>query len=605
MDTRKNRRTAFFESTNHSSYKLTASNVSDLASIYSDKYKIKILMNGATEFGKRLIQEKIKHPIDTIDFFRHRMTVESTIRSMKEKSNEDEKIDINQMIIEFKILHDTYLELSKDCVFFMPYPKEINALINLLSRDNIQFDEVELADYAILQISLKSLSILYKNLLPSEEKNQLLKSKIAEIIMNIDSTEHENEFSEMATKDFYSYHESIKDLITSIMEDPDEENWNVKDLINEFIILHDTYLELAKECSIFFKPYPKEINKLIESLKQIDSESVSGNGEDANLFPYIDQMKIFKNTSDDYKVLLKEKNLLLKRKITETETAYQEMMDKDDTALTKEEAINEINEIKKSLKDDEAIGYVFTNNHRFEGGHFEVLIITNNLIIKPCEWGVFDSQAIRGCDMDDFSSLEMPFARNENLACFFPIAQAGTVECGTLGMLNLKELLKDNANQLRNLTMHVPFYDHNEKLHHFFFPSPHVLRYSQSSTFNKIILGMLADQLDPIKIPFKQRGNKDTVTAISLVAMLKNTISIAEKNGDKNMLKICQRLLDKLPTFRDEWLENYNLAMVKRDAMQINTRNEYLSYSSQRLTYKVIDHLQEEADNNNRMKKNK
>lgn len=608
MDNRNNKRKAFFEKDekNRVSYQLDASQMSHLASIYNKKYKINIVMNGATEFGKKLIREKI---IDLyINFDLHHQSIESKINSVMEESHEDEKVDINEIINEFKLLYETYLELAKDCILFKSYPENIILLIKSLnptSDESLPLDQnsLDLDRYTQLIKTFKILSRTYKSILKSEEKNQLLKSKIDEMFMSndVDAAGFEKKLNEMDLNDFSRYHSYLESIITSPMESHGDERFDVNESITELKELHDIYFELTKDYYSIFKPYLNEINKLLYSLNQTDDWIPSSH--------YVKRIKTFKNLNNVYKNLLKEKNQLLKRKIAEAEMEMGMKLDAVDSALSKKDAITEINEIRKCLKDDEVIGYVFTNDHRFGKGHFEVIIITKDLIIKPCEWGdlLMGSEAITSHDMESFSCLEMmpPFVYCENKIACVPYAQAGKSACGTLGLLNLKELLKDDANQLRNFTMHVPFYDDKEKLHYFFIPSPNVLRYSQSSTFNKIIRSMFEDQLDPIRIPFTQQKHQDTLIVQPLVAMLKDTMDKAEKKGDKKIIETCQDLLNKLPTFRTEWLKNYNLAMPKRDAMQTSVWNEYLTYSTHRLTDKARDHLQEEKPDTNLMKKNK
>lgn len=579
MDNRNIKRKAFFEKDKQQrgSYQLTAADMTYLAAAYNNKYKIKLVVNGATESGKTVIKEKVIRSIDDTDWFCHDLKIQSIITSIMkfdEEEKREEKLDIDEIGNELKKLHSIYLKLAEDGnILFKSYPKVINELIELQKQPDKK--DLNLDDYVNIIKMFKNLNDAYNNILKSEEKLRRLKNVIADIGLKTDASDLEKQLNAINLSNFQSHHNEVEHIITSIIEF-NEEKLDIDEIGNELKKLHSIYLELAKDCNIFFKPYLKKINELIKELNQTDNENLP-------LHDYVDKIKIFKDINDAYKSILtsKEKSLLLKSQATKFE---ERMYRDDDTALTKAEAVNEINEIRNSLKDDEAIGYVFTNNHRILRGHFEVIIITRDLIIKPCEWGVLDHQAITNKDIENLSSLEMlsHFVRHENYACLLPSVQAGKVECGTLGMLYLKELLKNNADQLRNFTIHIPFYDKKEKLRYFCIPSPHVLRYSQSGTFNKIFLGMLSEQLDPVKIPFEQRGNKDTLTVQTIAAILKNTMDKAGEKGDKKVIESCQILLKELPTFRAKWLENYHLVMPKRADMQTD-QNEYLAYSTQRL----------------------
>ena len=137
----------------------------------------------------------------------------------------------------------------------------------------------------------------------------------------------------------------------------------------------------------------------------------------------------------------------------------------------------------------------------------------------------------------------------------------------------------------------------------FFIPSPEVLRYSQSGTFNKIILAMFEDQYDPVRIPFTQKGMNDTAIVETLVSTLENTMKIAEKKGDIKTIETCQDVLNKLPEFRTKWLKSYESAISKRISMQDVSLNAYLAYSSQRLRDKVAEDTQKEMQDRNLTKK--
>lgn len=410
---------------------------------------------------------------------------------------------------------------------------------------------------------------------------------------------------------FEQHHKQVESFMKSIIGSTEEDkikneneykstivDMNV--IIDEFKILRDKYVALANECNFLFKPYPEGIDEIIDFISKEYDENPTDELKN-NCLKYIESLK---NLIDQYKQISESEkmNQVLKDKISDYEIERQTRL--DDIGLTKQQAINEINEIRKGLKNDEVIGYVFTNNHLIKKNHFDVILITKDLIIKPCEWNVDEEKTIGSSDIKNLSCLELiePFVSHENKNCSLPYAQSGPTECGTLGMLNLKELLKNNSYQLKNFTMNVPFYDKDEKLHYLFIPSPDVLRYSQSSTFNNIILSMFSDEPE-VKIKFsqmvlidfwanKKEKQEDVATVKTIVAMLKDTMEKAEKKGDKEIVNTCQTLLNQLPEFREKWMKNYNSAMSKRKSMQGESFNEYLAYSTQRLRDRASEHTQ-------------
>lgn len=65
-----------------------------------------------------------------------------------------------------------------------------------------------------------------------------------------------------------------------------------------------------------------------------------------------------------------------------------------DVCLDKFEVKHEVEEIRKTLKKDEKIGYIFTNNTDKTKEHFECLILTRKNIIKPITWNYFSNSGI-------------------------------------------------------------------------------------------------------------------------------------------------------------------------------------------------------------------
>jgi len=154
--------------------------------------------------------------------------------------------------------------------------------------------------------------------------------------------------------------------------------------------------------------------------------------------------------------------------------------------------------------------------------------------------------------------------------------QATDQGCGALGLLYLKELLKNNAEQLHEDTLSFPYYLPNGELKYYFFPSPQVLRYSQSGLYNEILKAMISDQ--PV---LSYKGSIYLIT--TLREMLERSIIEAQKKSDKTVVQENSNLLDKLTAFQKQWLEKYENMVEKRQQYESTSsprRNTYLAYRS-------------------------
>lgn len=251
------------------------------------------------------------------------------------------------------------------------------------------------------------------------------------------------------------------------------------------------------------------------------------------------------------------------------------------TCLTSKQCEEEILELQKNLKDNEKIGYVLTNNNRVASGHFEVLIITKDKIIKPVQWT--SDRAIVDIEHQYEFNLYQLITRipnderkifdDDRLPC---TPQADNGLCAALGMLYLKELLKNDAEQLEKFTLQFSFYLHEDKLCHFFFPSPHVLRYSQVSAYNKIVYAMLMDDSDAATV--KVTHNNRVFEVATLKSILKNSMVHAKEAENLDVVKANQEILHALPVFREAWVAEYTKAKQKRKLMYrpLDPMNWYL-----------------------------
>ena len=263
-----------------------------------------------------------------------------------------------------------------------------------------------------------------------------------------------------------------------------------------------------------------------------------------------------------------------------------------DKCLDKTAALEEVRRIQPTLKEGEWVGYFFTGDHRELSDHFEVYIVSRDRIIRPVDWGnvpvdktlIHKDVNIADACIEDFVDVE----NNPNYVKWSstesPKPQASLNECGTLGMLYLKELLQQDGKQLKNSSLMFPYYKRNIStrdvhLAELFFPAPHALHYSQSEGYNKVMQSMLADTEEPIRIVH----NDKIFTVTTIKSMLTDTREIALANQRQDVADECSKLLALLPGFSQKWLAEYDQAMSRREMMDLQGLNRYLNYKSTRL----------------------
>lgn len=215
----------------------------------------------------------------------------------------------------------------------------------------------------------------------------------------------------------------------------------------------------------------------------------------------------------------------------------------------------EVKAIQESLASGTFVGYVFTNGENKAALHFEVIIITDKSIIKPLNWQTGFTQDIDNHinEMHIMYSVAFP-GMNEIRA------QANDYGCGPLGLLYIKELLKNNADQLKQYSMTFSSGGNN-----YFFPPPQPLRYSQSRFYNNCLFAMLEDGDAHGQVVVV--GNKKAVQLTTLKTLL-------NLNPDQN-----KELLVNFEEFKTRWKNVYSIAMEKRKSMQkASEQNKYLDY---------------------------
>lgn len=259
---------------------------------------------------------------------------------------------------------------------------------------------------------------------------------------------------------------------------------------------------------------------------------------------------------------------------------------KEIVCLTKKEALQEMNQIQEQLrkeKKDNKIVYLFTNGVNEGQKHFEIFIITRHYILKPVHWNLDDTNSI-------VSPNELNTMFHTDLKCFISPTtktqqpQADRVSCGTLGLLYVKELLKNDEDQLNRLTLVFSAYRlknqfQAHELIHIFFPSPQTLRYTQNSFHNLILRAMMEDEYE-VEIAYREK----TYKVQTLKNILETSIDIANSIPDKECASQNKKMLKNLNTFRMEWIAEYDAMEENRATMNAeDKRNMYLTYCSQRM----------------------
>lgn len=152
-------------------------------------------------------------------------------------------------------------------------------------------------------------------------------------------------------------------------------------------------------------------------------------------------------------------------------------------------------------------------------------------------------------------------------------AQADSASCGSLALSQQKELLKNDADQLRNDCLIISESDASPNAvprpPDIFLPSPESMRYSQSGLYLKVARAVVAGSKT-----LNEVGHKGwTYQVKTLVGLLRDGAVLEKVDG---------RPVD-LDDFRAHWLDKMDqIALPKRDAMQPgpegNNRNQYLAH---------------------------
>ncbi len=146
--------------------------------------------------------------------------------------------------------------------------------------------------------------------------------------------------------------------------------------------------------------------------------------------------------------------------------------------LWQNDLILEINDVQARLKDNEFVGYLYTNGILNGCKHFDALLLNKTKIIQLIAYNGYCGER------DNITVTKF----NDN---FHP--QSDIESCGTLGLHYMKHLLKMHKNQEINLNNYLIANVDNTKPS-IFIPHPKVLMYSQSGLYNQAINNFMLGQ---------------------------------------------------------------------------------------------------------------
>ncbi|WP_028380533.1 hypothetical protein [Legionella cherrii] len=266
------------------------------------------------------------------------------------------------------------------------------------------------------------------------------------------------------------------------------------------------------------------------------------------------------------------------------------------SCLTKEQAMDEILAIQKSLGEKDMVGYVFTNNERgtriTRNTHFEAVIITKHEIIKPVEWLDQPLKSILYHTDEGLNSAAFLSPRGDLLSKEgTPEQQVDPSHRGVLGVLYLKKLLQNNGKALFEDSLRIPLYDEKDQLNYVFIPPPDVMQYAPSDEFIKFYQKLMGKK---VEIASGQPTPND------LKELLLESKVRAYLLGDRKTAEHNQNLINKLDAFSEKWLRGCEEACKKRDAMFHNndktSYNLYLAYAAKRLKDLVLSRKRERVE---------
>lgn len=238
---------------------------------------------------------------------------------------------------------------------------------------------------------------------------------------------------------------------------------------------------------------------------------------------------------------------------------------------TTEWAFYNMVQIQEQLAEGEYVGYLHTNGAtKKETSHIECFIISKTDIIKPIKWRVDSDVEVRVPSSKGHAETDLYSISKEVL-----IPQADALTCASISISYLKQHLKDEAKQLKELTLTIPYYNSWNRLCYFFVPSPQALVYSQSVAFNQCLQLMVTHEKSGFFLHKEKKIQFKTLKEI-----LEET-KISAKSPE--IKQEAEKLLEFLPSFSKRWGEEFDLMHAKHTLMQTASQNNRLAYTSKRL----------------------
>jgi hypothetical protein len=240
-------------------------------------------------------------------------------------------------------------------------------------------------------------------------------------------------------------------------------------------------------------------------------------------------------------------------------------------------ALDNMRKIQKKLTEQDYVGYLHTKKtHGSAMAHIECFIITKSQIIKPVRWNIASGDGGIYIDNEDGCA-----STNLNIFSYTTlIPQADVYTCASLSLVYLKQLLQNDAKQLKELTISIPCFSRlsDSKPTYFFVPSPQSLRYSQSTEYNQCLKAMVLED-KPSGFVHKEK----TTSFTTLKYQLERTLFRAKKLKLAHIEEEARLLLEQLPAFRQRWKEAFDQMELKRNLMKRQDRNFGLAYTSKRM----------------------
>lgn len=198
------------------------------------------------------------------------------------------------------------------------------------------------------------------------------------------------------------------------------------------------------------------------------------------------------------------------------------------------------------------VAYIFSSTRGYGFTHFETFIITESTIISPIYYSL--STAF----IKDLEKIVGPIFSGPYYCRDFEMItmQADDATCGTFALLMIKELLKNDAELLREFDC-SGFMAHF--VSHIFIVPPQLLRYSHSSRYIEIVKYLvMSDEIDALD---------EHAGIIPIMVQLRNNSADAAA-------------ISAFEAFRKAWSDDFELFIPKRRLMQVDGHNRYAAFRS-------------------------